>query len=169
MFTTGLVLAAGRSRHLGQPQQVLASARGCGFDQLMVALGDGGDAMRSTIDLTGLDVVENAQFASGCSSSIVAALSSVDERAEALVLLLDDQPEVEPIVVHRLRTICEAGVASIGVCHYADGRGHPFWFARSTFGALDGLYGDNAVWKLVGSGRWPVCDVAIDGVMSEPA
>jgi molybdenum cofactor cytidylyltransferase len=174
MFTTGLVLAAGRSRRLGQPKQVLAyrgrtlldatldAARVCGFDQILVALGGASDRVQSTVDLTDVEVVENEHFTNGCSSSIVAALPFIDERAEALVLLLGDQPEVRPSAVDALRDTCESSVASIGVCHYEDGRGHPFWFARSTFGALDGLHGDKAVWKLLESGRWPVCDVAID-------
>jgi molybdenum cofactor cytidylyltransferase len=175
MFTTGLVLAAGRSRRLGQPKQVLAyrgrtlldatleTARACGFDQILVALGGASAIVRSTVDLTGVEVVENEHFSSGCSSSLVAALPFIDERTEALVLLLGDQPEVQPRAVDSLRATCESSVASIGVCHYGDGRGHPFWFARSMFGALDGLHGDKAVWKLLESGRWPVCEVQIDG------
>jgi molybdenum cofactor cytidylyltransferase len=177
MFTTGLILAAGQSSRLGQPKQLLEyrgrtlldatldAARACGFDQLLIALGGASGAVRSAVDLTGFQVVENEQFTQGCSSSIVAALSSVDERAEALVLVLGDQPDVQPSSVHALRETCETGVASIGVCNYEGERGHPFWFARSTFDALDGLHGDKAVWKLVESGRWPVCEVAIDSAV----
>ena len=39
-------------------------------------------------------MVENRQFGEGCSSSIAAALGAVDERADALVLMLGDQPGV---------------------------------------------------------------------------
>lgn len=177
LFTTGLVLAAGRSSRLGQPKQLLeyrgrtlldASldvARSCDFDQLLVALGGAGDDVRSTVDLSGFGVVDNVHYTTGCSSSIVAALDAVDDRADALVLLLGDQPGVEPTAVAALRERCESGVGSLGVCTYADGRGHPFWFPRSSFEALRDLHGDKAVWKMLESGRWPVTEVPVDGTV----
>lgn len=175
MFTTGLVLAAGQSSRLGQPKQLLeyrgrtlldASldvARACGFDQLLVALGGAGDEVRATVDLEGCTVVDNVRYTSGCSSSIVAALDEVDDRSQAVVLMLGDQPGVEPSVVAELRRACEADVGSLGICRYDDGRGHPFWFARSMFDALRDLHGDKAVWKLLESGRWPVTEVSVPG------
>jgi len=175
MFTTGLVLAAGRSSRLGQPKQLLeyrgrtlldASldiARASGFDQLIVALGGAADSVRTTVDLDGVTVVDNVHYTSGCSSSIVAALAVTDERAEAMVLLLGDQPEIAASTVTRLRSECETVGGSVGVCYYDDGRGHPFWFARSVFGALEHLHGDKAVWKLLESGRWPVTEVTVPG------
>ncbi len=175
MFTTGLVLAAGSSSRLGQPKQLLEyrgstlldasldRARACDFDQLIVALGGAGEHVRASVDLRGVTVVDNVHYTSGCSSSIVAALAAVDDRAEAMVLLLGDQPEVQTSTVSTLRSECEAGSGSVGVCRYDDGRGHPFWFAHSVFGALEHLHGDKAVWKLLESGRWPITEVVVPG------
>ena len=56
-----------------------------------------------------------------------------------------------------------AGTSPLGVCRYADGVGHPFWFRRQVFGDLVALHGDKAVWKLLESGRYPVLEVEIDG------
>jgi molybdenum cofactor cytidylyltransferase len=176
-FTTGLVLAAGRSSRLGQPKQLLdyrgrtlldASldvARACGFDQLVVALGGAGDDVRAAVDLDGCTVVDNVHYTTGCSSSIVAALGEVDDRSQAIVLMLGDQPGVDPSAVAALRSACEAGTGSLGVCRYDDGRGHPFWFARSSFDALRDLQGDKAVWKLLESGSWPVNEVCVRGAV----
>ncbi len=172
-FVTGLVLGAGGSRRLGRPKQLLpfgeatlldhtvATARDCGFGQLIVALGGSADDVRATVDLSGTDVVVNDSFGEGCSSSIAAAVGAVDERAEALVLLLGDQPGVTPATVRAL--IVGRGQAELAVCRYDDGRGHPFAFGRETFGRLAGLHGDKAVWKLLDRAGDSVAEVAIAG------
>jgi molybdenum cofactor cytidylyltransferase len=173
MFVTGLVLAAGASRRLGEPKQLLAyrgttvlgatldMARSCGFEQLLVPVGGASSDLRDRVDFRDCQLVENEQFASGCASSIGAALRVVDDRTGGIVLLLGDQPEVTTGAVRRLR---EAGGSSLlGVCRYDDGVGHPFWFGRQVFDDLRALHGDKAVWKLLESGRYPVREVVVAG------
>lgn len=173
MFVTGLVLAAGVSRRLGQPKQLLAyrgstllgvtldAARTFGFDQLVVTIGGAATQVREQVDLWATDVVENTRAIDGCSSSIVAALDVVDDRAAGLVLLLGDQPGIAPSTVADL--IAGSSAAALAVCRYDDGLGHPFWFRRDTFDDLRALRGDKAVWKLLGSGRHPVSKVPAPG------
>ncbi len=93
-FVSGLVLAAGGSRRLGQPKQllpygtgtlldhVLATARQGAFDQPLCVLGGGAPDVRERVELDGFTVIENHQFGEGCSSSIAAALTAVDQRAD---------------------------------------------------------------------------------------
>jgi molybdenum cofactor cytidylyltransferase len=159
---TGLVLAAGGSRRLGRPKQLLpfgettllghvvATARGCGFGQLVVATGGAADEVQAAVDLRGADVVVNDAYGEGCSSSIAAALAAVDPRADVLVLMLGDQPGVTPETVAAL--LAGRGDAALAVCRYDDGRGHPIAFARSVFGDLASLHGDKGVWKLLDRG-----------------
>ena len=175
MFTTGLLLAAGRSSRLGQPKQLLPYrgrtlldntldvARSCGFGQLIVALGGAAAEVRDHVDLSGCVVADNVHYTTGCSSSIVAALGVVDQRAEGLVLMLGDQPDVDQSSVASLVETARDQRAPIAVCNYDDGRGHPFWFSRSTFDTLCNLHGDKAVWKMIESGHWSVVDVNVEG------
>jgi molybdenum cofactor cytidylyltransferase len=169
----GLVLAAGGSRRLGQPKQLLpygdatllghtlATARACAFDQLVCVLGGGAEAVRAAVDLSGADVVENLHFGSGCSSSIAAALGAVEDRCDVLVLLLGDQPGVTPATVAAL--LDGRGDAPLAACRYDDGRGHPLAFARSTFAELAALHGDKGVWKLLDRRASEVVDVPVAG------
>jgi molybdenum cofactor cytidylyltransferase len=174
-FVTGLVLAAGGSRRLGRPKQLLpygdgtlldhtlATARACGFDQLVCAIGGAADGVRETVDLSGAEVVENHDFGTGCSSSIALALTVLDPRADALVLLLGDQPGVTAATVRAL--IDGRGGAPLAACRYDDGRGHPLAFGRSVFGALAGLHGDKGVWKLLDRWASEVVDVSVRGAV----
>jgi molybdenum cofactor cytidylyltransferase len=172
-FVTGLVLGAGGSRRLGRPKQllpygegtllghVLDVARGCGFDQLVVALGGAAPEVRAGVDLADADVVVNDAYGEGCSSSIAAALDVVDSRCDAMVLMLGDQPGVSPATVAAL--LAGRGDAPLAVCRYDDGRGHPIAFARSTFGALAALHGDKGVWRLLDHRAEEVAEVAVAG------
>jgi len=172
-FVTGLVLAAGGSKRLGRPKQllpfgpttlldhVLDTARACQFHQLLCVVGGGADGVRERVDLSGIEVVENQHFGEGCSSSIAAALTAVDGRADALVLMLGDQPGVTADAVTAL--VAGRGRAPLAVCAYTDGRGHPLAFARAMFGDLASLHGDKGVWKLLDRRADEVTDVAVAG------
>ncbi|HET6867534.1 MAG TPA: nucleotidyltransferase family protein [Solirubrobacteraceae bacterium] len=172
-FVTGLVLAAGGSQRLGAPKQlleygngtlldqVLNTARACDFDQLVCVIGGAADEIRERVDLRNATVVENRHFGEGCSSSIAAALTAVDSKADVLVLMLGDQPGVTPPTVNAL--IAGRNNAPLAACAYEDGRGHPLAFARSTFKDLQALHGDKGVWKLLDRHAEQVVDVPVPG------
>jgi molybdenum cofactor cytidylyltransferase len=172
-FVTGLVLGAGGSARLGRPKQLLPYgegtllghvvdvARECPFQQTVVALGGSADEVREQVDLAGVEVTSNEEYEEGCSSSIAAALAAVDERCDVLVLMLGDQPGVSADTVSTL--LRGRGESPLAVCGYDDGRGHPLAFARGIFGALAGLHGDKAVWRLLEQRADEVVEVPVAG------
>ena len=172
MSVAALVLAAGGSRRLGRPKQLLAyrgatlldatlaTARAAGLPQVVVALGGAADAVQQEVDLTGVDVVLNPDFGDGCATSIRTALTRVGEDAEGVVVLLGDQPGVTVDTIEVL--VGGARGHAVGVCAYDDGLGHPLWFDRSMFETLAGLHGAKAVWTLVDAGR-DVARIRVEG------
>ncbi|GLW33133.1 nucleotidyltransferase family protein [Actinoplanes regularis] len=166
---SALVLAAGGARRLGEAKQLLPfrgrtlldatldTARACGCAELLVTLGGSAAEIRAMVDLSGVRVIENPDFATGCGSSIRSAVPFVT--TDRLLLLLGDQPRVRPSDARRVAAVD----TPIGVCRYSEGLGHPFLFQRSVFPELAGLHGDKAVWKLLHSGRFAVTEVPVDG------
>lgn len=172
-FVAGLVLAAGGSRRLGRPKQLLpyggatlldhtvATARACEFDQLLVAIGGNAGKVRERVNLSGTQVVVNPGFGAGCSSSIAVAMRALDPAVTTLVLMLGDQPGVTPATVRVL--LAARGDAPIAVCLYEDGRGHPFAFDHTTFDDLANLHGDKAVWRMLDEREDDVEEVPVAG------
>ncbi len=171
----GLVLAAGGSRRLGRPKQLLpygdgvlldaalAVARRSGFAQVVVALGGAQDEVRQVVDLEGVEIADNPDFAAGCSSSIAAAIPKLDDSTDVLVLMLGDQPGVRPETVQAL--LRGRGDAPIAVCRYENGVGHPFAFDRSILPDLAAMHGDKAVWKLLEQRAADVVEVSVPGAI----
>ena len=154
-----VVLAAGASRRLGQPKQVLpldgATVLGAtlsvalesGCEPVVVVLGGAADEVRSEVDLAGVDVVENREFGEGCATSVRTAVGALPKEVQGVVLLLGDQPRVRVETIQELEATARGH--AVGVCEYDDGLGHPLWFDREMFAALEAMHGDKAVWKLV--------------------
>ena len=161
-FVSGLVLAAGTSSRLGQPKQLLpfgsttllghvvAEARAAhALDERIVIIGAAADAVRGRVDLGGVTVVENPEFGEGCAASYRTGLSSIAAGADAVAILLGDQPGVEAAVIDMVVEAWRGDPTPIACAAYRGRPGHPLIFARALFPLLEALRGDKAAWKIV--------------------
>ena len=129
---------------------------------MVVVLGRAADEIRERVDFGAARVVENPVFAEGCSSSYHAGIAALDERSDAIMIILGDQPGITPEIINSLAQEWRSANASIALCSYRGRKGHPMIFAQSMFEQLKGLHGDKAAWKLVDANSDLVQEVHLD-------
>ena len=174
-FVSGLVLAAGASTRLGQPKQLLPLgpttllgrvvaevAAAAALDEVVVVIGGAAAEVRRRVDFGGAKVVENPEFVEGCASSYRAGIAALDARAEAVAVLLGDQPGVDPAVIDAVVDQWRHTRDRIMLAAYRGGEGHPMVFARELFEQLAALRGDKAAWKIVDAHRDWIRPVPVD-------
>ena len=173
-FVSGLILGAGASQRFGEPKQLLPFAdttllgwvvrqvqHAQALDETIVVLGRSADEIRERVDFGDASVVENLVFKEGCASSYRAGIAAIDSHAEAIMIILGDQPGITPEIVDALAHEWRQSDAPIALCSYEGRKGHPMIFARSLFEQLETLHGDKAAWKLVDANASAVLEVAL--------
>lgn len=174
-FVSGLVLAAGASTRLGRPKQLLpfgtttllgavvAEAHAASaLDEVVVVLGGAASEVRRRVDLGGASIVENPEFGDGCSSSYRAGIGALDPRADAVAVLLGDQPGVDHAVIDTVVEAWRRTRDRVMLASYRTREGHPLVFARALFADLVVLQGDKAAWKIVDAHRDWIRAVGVD-------
>lgn len=150
----GVVLAAGGSSRLGTTKQLLdwggrtlvehavQAALSGGLSPVVVVVGEAADRVRQAVKSHPVEIVENADWEQGQSTSLRAGLAAVADRAEAVVFLLADMPLVGADLVRALVDAHQETLAPI-VAPYVGGRsGNPVLFDAITFEALGEIEGD---------------------------
>ena len=172
---SGLILGAGASTRLGPPKQLLPyrgstmlgwvvaqAEQALRLDEVIVVLGRAADEICERVNFGAAKVVENLVFSEGCSSSYRAGLAAIDSHAEAIMIILGDQPGITPETIDTLADEWHHTEAPIALCSYQGRKGHPMIFAESMFDQLEKLHGDEAAWKLVDLNSDRVHEVALN-------
>ena len=102
------------------------------------------------------EAVYNPAFADGLGSSIAAGVRHCRGRAEAVLLLLADQPLIDGAYLEKLIGKWCSSDADIIMSEYNDTIGPPAIFSKSTFESLAVLSGDEGARPIVKSGRYNI-------------
>jgi molybdenum cofactor cytidylyltransferase len=152
--TAGLVLAAGSSRRMGSPKQLLvidgkpllelvvAHANASKLDQVVVVLGAAADEIRSRVDLGRATVLLNPDHATGMASSLRAGLASLTDEVDRVVVILGDQPDVDVALLDRLLELQETSGLPAAALSFNGLLHPPVVLERELWGDLMELEGD---------------------------
>jgi molybdenum cofactor cytidylyltransferase len=169
-----IILAAGASSRMGQPKQLLAwngrpLVRGAAevalaakLDPLLVVIGYAQAQVEEALAGLPLRLIANPDYAAGQSTSLRAGIDALGQAADAVVVLLGDQPFVTVAIVEQLVDEWHSSGALIVAPTYAGQRGNPVLFARAIFPELLTVQGDQGARTVLAADRARVRLVAFD-------
>ena len=173
--TAAVILAAGTASRFGggkvfaplagRPMllHVVEAAHRAGLDPIVVVLGPPTEA-EASVDLGRPLVARNPHPEAGLSSSVRIGLAALGADVEAAVVLLGDQPLVDPAVIAALRDADVPPGRSIVVPRYEAGGGpNPTLVLRAAWSLADGLSGDRGFGPVIAEHPEVVVEVPVAG------
>lgn len=167
-----VVLAAGGSHRMGPGSKLLLpwggaplvrasvdAALAAGFEEVGVVVGDEADAVAEALADLPVRRIDNPRFSEGLSTSVERALEWAAGRADAALLLLADEPEIEPVVIRRVLDVWRRRPEGACRARYRDRVGHPVIVETRLAGVAEG---DRGLGHRLDPGRPDVHEVEVD-------
>lgn len=174
-----ILLAAGRGTRFGEKPKLLAQIGGKALvrhvaeaavhsiaDPVIVVTGHRAEEVQAALLGLPVQIVHNAQFTQGLSTSLKAGFSALPKTARAAIILLADMPFVKADLIDALSAGWrERGEPAALIPTLNGQRGNPVVISRNLQSAIEGLSGDAGAGPIL-RGRddvveWPTDDVAV--------
>jgi molybdenum cofactor cytidylyltransferase len=156
-----VVLAAGASKRLGQPKQlvqiagrpalqhVVSNAIAVAGSAVTVVLGSQAAAMTRLLQHSSVSVLINRQWEEGIGASIRCGIGSLSQGCDAVLLVLGDQVAVTASDLKRLVSAWNGQDSVIATSVYSGQLGVPAIFPHWCFGELMQLRGDQGAKAII--------------------
>jgi molybdenum cofactor cytidylyltransferase len=151
---TAILLAAGESRRLGVPKQllkfknellinyILNQIKKAGLSKIKVVLGSRSEVIKQQICITDLEIAVNQDWEEGISSSIRCGLYKISAETSAVIFFVVDQPYLDSNLIEKVvekSCISNKMIIAARVAGYIS---HPVLFRREIFPKLLETRGD---------------------------
>lgn len=171
-----MVLAAGAGSRFGggkllaklggRPvlQHVLNAIGEAGIGDVVVVLGDGAEGIDRAINWRTERRVRNPAPAAGLASSLRIGMAAVDAAADAVLVVLGDQPLVLPATIQALVDAPREAARAVVLPRYANDQGrNPVLLRREAFGLVDEASGDRGLGPVLAAHSDLVQEVLVAG------
>ncbi len=171
-----VVLAAGMSRRMGTPKQLmqihgktilehtLHNVRASAVGEIVLVLGYAAEDVLKAVPVDGLKVVRNQDYEQGMGTSLRSGLAAVDGEASAALIVLADQPFIKPDTINQLITCHQQAKPQIIIPVHNGFRGNPVLLDRSVFPELQNLSGDVGCRTIFGSHTENIRKLAVNDI-----
>jgi len=173
-MVSAILLAAGESKRMGEPKQLMPLGQSTILEQainnllnsavneIIVVLGHRAEEMIKTIAAKPVKIAINPDYWQGMSTSIIAGLNLIDSQAQAVMLALGDQPSVSSQIINQLIEEFYHHDKGIIIPTYQGKRGHPIIFAIKYKQKLLELTGDIGARQIIKDHPQDILEVAVD-------
>ena len=136
---SAILLAAGESKRMGRPKQMLAwkgktllrhvleNLIHSTVDEIILVLGHEAEAIQKSLTEFQIKIVINPEYQQGMASSLRQGLLAIDTRSEAFLVVLADQPGIGPEIINQIIHEFQRSDPRRGIARpiYRGLRGHP--------------------------------------------
>lgn len=167
------MLAAGRSTRFdrgklaqtlsGKPllQYSLSAAQRAFPGKVVLVTGHNSGSVTELSGKLADQVVFNPDYSSGQGSSLAAGVKACRDDADAIVVMLADQPLIDAVTLRQLTSRWNQGDNQIVISDYGGAHGPPVLFGKGSYDQLCGLSGDAGARSVIRSGQFDVVTIDI--------
>src|SRR5262249_45322617 len=169
-----IVLAAGMSRRMGRPKQLLRlggksllqrtldTIRGSEVNEIVLVLGAAAEEVQTQLTFDGVHVVINSDFQKGMGTSLRTGLAAVSASIQGALIVLADQPFVRSSTLDEMIAYRHKHAPQILIPVSRGFRGNPVLLHHSVFPELMNLTGDIGCRAIFGSHRESIHKLKVD-------
>jgi molybdenum cofactor cytidylyltransferase len=169
-----VVLAAGSSRRMGTPKQllrlgaetlldrVLDMVRSSSVSEIVLVLGAAADDIKRSVATSDVKIVTNPDYLQGMGTSLRKGVAALSPSIQAAMVVLGDQPFVSSSTLDFLIAAHQQSNCEVAIPTFRGFRGNPVLIDRALFPEIQQLAGDVGCRAIFGSHTRGIHKVAVD-------